>query len=105
MITLPVALQFLGLMSATIPASLIMGKLGRRLGFSLGNVIGIFGASLATYALSLENFTLFCASTFLLGVGIGFGTLYRFAAIEVCDESARHRAISISMAGGYLPQY
>ncbi len=34
MITLPVALQFLGLMSATIPASLIMGKLGRRLGFS-----------------------------------------------------------------------
>lgn len=102
MITLPVALQFLGLMSATIPASLIMGKLGRRLGFSLGNVIGIFGASLATYALSLENFTLFCASTFLLGIGIGFGTLYRFAAIEVCDESARHRAISISMAGGVL---
>lgn len=102
MITLPVALQFLGLMSATIPAALIMGKLGRRLGFSLGNVIGIFGASLATYALSLENFTLFCASTFLLGVGIGFGTLYRFAAIEVCDESARHRAISISMAGGVL---
>ena len=53
MITLPVALQFLGLMSATIPASLIMGKLGRRLGFSLGNVTGIFGASLATYALLL----------------------------------------------------
>ena len=33
MITLPVALQFLGLMSATIPASLIMGKFGRRKGF------------------------------------------------------------------------
>ncbi|MGR5192631.1 MFS transporter [Vibrio rotiferianus] len=102
MVTLPVALQFLGLMFATIPASLIMGKLGRRLGFSLGNVIGISGALLATYALSLQNFTLFCASTFLLGIGIGFGTLYRFAAIEVCDESARHRAISISMVGGVL---
>lgn len=101
-ITLPVALQFLGLMAATIPASLIMGKLGRRLGFSLGNVIGILGASLATYALSQQNFYLFCMSTFLLGVGIGFGTLYRFAAIEVCEESARHRAISISMAGGVL---
>lgn len=79
-----------------------MGKLGRRLGFSLGNVIGILGASLATYALSQQNFYLFCMSTFLLGVGIGFGTLYRFAAIEVCEESARHRAISISMAGGVL---
>lgn len=40
--------------------------------------------------------------TLLLGVGIGFGTLYRFAAIEVCEEHARHQAISISMAGGVL---
>ena len=37
MITLPVALQFLGLMAATIPASLISGKLGRKRGFSIGN--------------------------------------------------------------------
>ncbi|TFH89640.1 MFS transporter [Vibrio ouci] len=102
LITLPVALQFLGLMSATIPASLIMGKLGRRKGFSIGNLIGITGASVSTYALSQEMFYLFCVGTFLLGIGIGFGTLYRFAAIEVCDESARHRAISISMAGGVL---
>lgn len=102
MITLPVALQFLGLMAATIPASLISGKLGRKRGFSIGNLVGITGASLATYALSQQNFYLFCCATFLLGIGIGFGTLYRFAAIEVCDENARHRAISISMAGGVL---
>ncbi|MFZ3406921.1 MFS transporter [Vibrio chagasii] len=102
MITLPVALQFLGLMAATIPASLISGKLGRKRGFSIGNLVGITGASLATYALAQQNFYLFCFATFLLGIGIGFGTLYRFAAIEVCDENARHRAISISMAGGVL---
>ncbi|MFS1502732.1 MFS transporter [Vibrio lentus] len=102
MITLPVALQFLGLMAATIPVSLISGKLGRKRGFSIGNVVGITGASLATYALSQQHFYLFCFATFLLGIGIGFGTLYRFAAIEVCDENARHRAISISMAGGVL---
>ncbi|MFA0114141.1 MFS transporter [Vibrio sp. 10N.261.46.E11] len=102
MITLPVALQFLGLMAATIPASLISGKLGRKRGFSIGNAVGITGASLATYALSQQHFYLFCFATFLLGIGIGFGTLYRFAAIEVCDENARHRAISISMAGGVL---
>lgn len=102
MITLPVALQFLGLMSATIPASLIMGKFGRKKGFSLGNLIGISGASLATFSLYNQHFILFCLATFLLGIGIGFGTLYRFAAIEVCDNSARHQAISISMAGGVL---
>ncbi|WP_261904183.1 MFS transporter [Vibrio fortis] len=102
MITLPVALQFLGLMAATIPASLISGKLGRKRGFSIGNLVGISGASLATFALSTQHFYLFCFATFLLGIGIGFGTLYRFAAIEVCSEEARHRAISISMAGGVL---
>ncbi len=102
MITLPVALQFLGLMAATIPASLISGRLGRKRGFSIGNLVGITGASLATYALLQQNFYLFCFATFLLGIGIGFGTLYRFAAIEVCGENARHRAISISMAGGVL---
>lgn len=102
MITLPVALQFLGLMAATIPASLISGKLGRKRGFSIGNIVGISGASLATFALSIQHFYLFCFATFLLGIGIGFGTLYRFAAIEVCSEEARHRAISISMAGGVL---
>ncbi|WKY59687.1 MFS transporter [Vibrio sp. SNU_ST1] len=102
MITLPVALQFLGLMAATIPASLISGKLGRKRGFSIGNVVGITGAGLATYALSQQHFYLFCFATFLLGIGIGFGTLYRFAAIEVCDKNACHRAISISMAGGVL---
>ncbi|USD34253.1 MULTISPECIES: MFS transporter [Vibrio] len=102
MITLPVALQFLGLMSATIPASLIMGRFGRRKGFSLGNLVGITGASVSTYALYSEQFYLFCFGTFLLGIGIGFGTLYRFAAIEVCKENARHQAISISMAGGVL---
>lgn len=102
MITLPVALQFLGLMSATIPASMIMGKLGRKRGFSIGNLVGILGASLATFSLYHHLFWIFCVGTFLLGVGIGFGTLYRFAAIEVCDAHARHRAISISMAGGVL---
>lgn len=102
MITLPVALQFLGLMSATIPASMIMGKLGRKRGFSIGNLVGILGATLAAFSLYHHLFWIFCIATFLLGIGIGFGTLYRFAAIEVCDAHARHRAISISMAGGVL---
>ncbi|NVD07841.1 MFS transporter [Vibrio sp. JPW-9-11-11] len=102
LITMPVALQFLGLMTATIPASLIMGRLGRKKGFSIGNLIGISGASIATFGLSQQQFSMFCVGTFLLGIGIGFGTLYRFAAIEVCEAHARHRAISISMAGGVL---
>ncbi|WP_434361268.1 MFS transporter [Parasalinivibrio latis] len=101
-VTLPVATQFVGLMLATLPASFIMAKIGRRRGFVLGNLIGICGAGLCFFALSLAHFWLFTFGTLLLGVGIGFGTLYRFAAVEVADEKARSRAISISMAGGVL---
>lgn len=101
-VTLPVSTQFVGLMMATIPASLIMAKIGRKNGFRLGNIIGVFGALLCVYALQQGAFWLFCFSTLLLGIGIGFGTLYRFAAIEVSDPESRDKAISLSMAGGVL---
>ena len=74
--TLPVAFQFIGLMCATIPASLIMNKIGRKNGFYLGNMLGIAGALLCILALYSASFSLFCTGTFFLGIGIGFGTLY-----------------------------
>ena len=100
--TLPVASQFIGLMCATIPASLIMQRIGRKNGFYLGNGLGIIGTLLAIQSLHNSSFIAFCIATFFLGIGIGFGTLYRFAAIELCDTSQRARAISIVMAGGIL---
>ncbi|KZW98318.1 major facilitator transporter [Pseudoalteromonas luteoviolacea] len=98
--TLPIAMQMLGLLLTTVPASLVMAKTGRKLGFSLGNVIGTLGAFIGFVSLSLSHFYLFCVATFLIGVGIGFATLYRFAAIEASDKPAR--AISMIMASGVI---
>jgi MFS family permease len=100
--TFPVATQFIGLMIATIPASLIMRRIGRKNGFYLGNCVGIAGALVCMYALDENLFNLFSFGTFLLGVGIGFGTLYRFAAVEVCSEAQKSKAISFVMAGGVI---
>lgn len=100
--TFPVATQFIGLMSATIPASLIMKRIGRKNGFYLGNTVGILGAIICVQALNTEQFYLFSFGTFLLGIGIGFGTLYRFAAVEVCPGEQKSRAISFVMAGGVI---
>ncbi len=100
--TLPVAVQFIGLMAATLPAAQIMRIMGRKFGFSLGNAIGIGGGLLACLALMGADFTLFCLSTGLLGVAIGIGQQYRFAAIEACAPESRPRAISLVMAGGVL---
>ena len=101
-ITFPIAMQFIGLMAATIPASLIMHRFGRRRGFIMGNVCGITGAALALYSILNNQFGLFCFSTTLIGVGIGFATLYRFAALEVCRPEHKSQAISLIMAGGVL---
>ncbi|MCF2859098.1 MFS transporter [Pseudoalteromonas sp. SMS1] len=98
--TLPIAMQMLGLLLTTVPASLVMAKTGRKLGFSLGNVIGTLGAVIGFFALSHSHFYLFCVATFMIGVGIGFATLYRFAAIEASDKPAQ--AISMIMASGVI---
>ncbi|NRA22034.1 MAG: MFS transporter [Oceanospirillaceae bacterium] len=105
LITLPLALQFVGLMCATIPASLIMAKLGRRRGFYLGNSLGILGALICALALSQFSFVGFCVGSYILGMGIGFGTLYRFAAVDVCTIEQKSTAISLVMLGGVLAAF
>jgi MFS family permease len=102
MATLPVALQFLGLMISTLPAALFMGRLGRKKGFLLGNTIGVIGAYLAFYAVQHGLFELFCVATFLLGVAIGFGQQYRFAATEHAPIEKAAQAISLIMGAGVI---
>ncbi|MFB9886328.1 MFS transporter [Balneatrix alpica] len=100
--TLPVATQFIGLMLTTIPASLIMARVGRKRGFVLGTSLGVSGALLAWLGLEWQQFYLFCLATWLIGIGLGFGTLYRFAVLEVCEPAAKNRALSLLMASGVL---
>ncbi len=68
----------------------------------MGNLTGIAGAAFAVFALWSESFVLFCFATTLIGIGIGFSTLYRFAAMEVCEPEHKSQAISMIMAGGVL---
>lgn len=103
--TAPVATQWLGLMCATIPASLMMARLGRKRGFMLGNLVGLIGAMVAVQALIGERFGLFLLATWLIGIGIGFGQLYRFAAVEAAPAPMRDRAIGLVMGGGVLAAF
>jgi MFS family permease len=98
--TLPVALQMTGMMVATIPAALLMGRIGRRGGFWIGAALGATGGVVAGIAVWLGSFPLFCLGTFMIGGSNGFAQQYRFAAAELSDESFRARAISLVLAGG-----
>ena len=100
LITLPVSTFVIGTALATVPASLMMGKFGRKPGFMFGAILAFFGALLAVYALYQESFVLFCIATGLLGAYMAFSQYYRFAAADRATEDFRARAISWVMVGG-----
>ena len=103
--TVPLALVYLANMSATIPASLLMKRCGRRLGFTIGTCIGVVGASLGIFAIFYNSFPLFCLATFLYGVFDGFAGFYRFAAADAASDVFRSRAVSFVMAGGIMAAF
>ncbi len=103
--TLPLALQFLATMLTTVPAAMLMRHIGRRHGFLVGCGIGMAGACLATWAIVLGEFSLFCLGAMLLGSFGGFAVYYRFAAAECVGDSHRARAISYVMAGAVIAAF
>jgi MFS family permease len=100
--TLPLGMQQLGVLMTIMPASLLMGRIGRRAGFSIGAGFGILGTSVATVAVFQGSFWLFCLGTLLNGVHNGFGMFYRFAAVDGAGREGHSKAISYVLAGGVL---
>jgi MFS family permease len=100
--TLPLAMLQLAVMLTTIPASLLMRRIGRRSGFAIGTGIGMIGAGLAVLAVLIKSFPLFCLATVLFGIFNGFSGFYRFAAADSASEAFRAQAISLVIAGGVV---
>ncbi len=97
--TLPVSFLMIGTMVTTIPASLFMGRFGRRPGFWLGTLLGAFGATLGVVSLMNGWFWLFCFAHIFYGGYQGFAQFYRFAAAEAAAPAFRSRAISYVLLG------
>ncbi|TDI66171.1 MAG: MFS transporter [Alphaproteobacteria bacterium] len=103
--TLPISLQFVMTMAATVPASFMMRRFGRRAGFQFGAAVGIIAGLINVVALMGGNFVLFCVGSALVGVLNGFALYYRFAAADCADEENRSRAISLVLAGGVVAAF
>lgn len=100
--TLPVACMFIGTMVTTIPASLLMKRIGRRPGFGIGVGLGLIGTALTTAAVWHSHFALFCLGLGALGGATAFVQYYRFAAADTASAAFRPTAISLVMGGGVL---
>jgi MFS family permease len=97
--TLPISAWMIGTMLTTIPASLFMGRYGRRAGFALGTLFGALSGALAVVSLVNGWFWLFCFAHVFNGAYQGFAQFYRFAAADAASPAFRSRAISYVLLG------
>ncbi len=100
--TVPLSLQFIVTMAATIPVAHLMRSLGRRNTFFIGALIGAAGGALAIVAIYQNSFILFCIANAVFGASNASALHLRFAAAEVSDDAYRPKAISLVLAGGIV---
>ena len=100
--TLPIFLAHAGIMITTIPASLLMDRIGRRGGFTLGIVLGVVFGMIAAAAVWIRSFELLCLAALLQGMSASFAWYYRFAAADSSPQHFKARAISYVMLGGVI---
>ncbi len=98
--TLPISLMVVGVALFTIPAAVVMKKIGRRRGFMGGAFMAAMAALLAAYAIADENFYLLCVGTLFIGANGAFVQQYRFAASESVEPHYSSRAVSFVLLGG-----
>lgn len=98
--TMPIAIYVLGIAMFSIPASMIMKKIGRRYGFSVAAFVSGLAGLLATFSITEKNFMLFCFSIIFIGANAAFVQQYRFAAAESVAQSFVSKAISIVLLAG-----
>ena len=103
--TLPVAAMVVGTALASLPASMLMRRLGRRAGFQIGAVLGVGGSILSAMALYQGDFVAFVIGHVLLGSYQGFANYYRFAAVEAAGPDRAGKAISLVVAGGVVAAF
>jgi len=100
--TLPLSLMFVVSMLTTLPASLLMGRIGRKPVFVSAAGIGMFCCLIMGYATMLSSFMLFLVSSAGLGIATGVAQFYRYAAADNAEQNQKAKALSLVLAGGVL---
>ncbi len=100
--TLPFALITVAGAVVTLFASLLMARIGRRLGFALGAFVGATGGCVSVWAVFHADFWMFCVGTAAVGVFQAFAQYYRLAAADGVEVPLKTRAISTVLTGGVI---
>lgn len=97
--TLPVSMMVIAVASTTIPATLLMRRIGRSKGFAIASLSSIVALAIAAHALSVSSFALFIVAGMLFGINMAFTQQYRYAAAESVPTRFVPRAVSLVLVG------
>lgn len=100
--TLPLAIMITGTAFATVPASMLMARFGRKTGFVSGSLLAILAGVIAAWSISEQNFAVFCLASFFIGNYITFLQQFRFAVAESVPIEDVPRCLSILMLAGIV---
>ena len=96
----PSTLVVMGAAMMAYPMGRAMDKIGRRVGLSIGNMLGIAGALIAGFAVVNQALPIFLIGVFVLGMTKGVLEQGRYAAAEASPADRQARAISWVVLGG-----
>lgn len=97
--TLPLSMSILGLAATSLPASLLMQRIGRKRAFVASAMVAALGALLCAYSVAVGHFIGLCCAAFFIGANMAFVHQYRFAAMEFVSEADTGKAVSTVMIG------
>ena len=97
--TLPISMFVIASAATTVPAAMLMRRIGRSGGFAMASVSAAVAVALAAWALSESSFALFLLATSMFGINMAFTQQYRYAAAESVVQKYVPRAISFVLVG------
>lgn len=97
---LPSTITLVGRALIAYPIGWLMGKLGRRLGISLGFSLSVLGTLLCAFALLRGSFAFFLLGALINGFGRGTGEQSRYAAADIVPLERGARAIGTIVFAG-----
>lgn len=97
--TLPLSLSVLGIAATSLPAALLMQRIGRKPAFIGSALIAALAALLSAWSIAIGSFVGLCCAALFIGSNMAFVQQYRFAAMEFVSEEHAGKAASTVMIG------